>query len=188
MLQDVARCCKAWSYHELSAKQFWCAFEGCDQGSISRCEQIFGGFLLLHTGRNNSNMKMWSKSVETLARWKSRKCIGLGWNLHRLFIRACSLHHKDAKLTPFSERSWMKVDYRLRLKRNGTLHWTGIVFHPFSLTLPPSASSASARRPQRLRLQRRFEFSQRAAVEHWWSRSGKPLTILAFLWSNRIRS
>jgi hypothetical protein len=25
-------------------------------------------------------------------------------------------------------------------------------------------------------------------VEHWWSRSGKPLTILAFLWSNRIRS
>lgn len=44
-LQDVARCCKAWSYH--AAKQFWCAFEGCDQGSISRCQQIFGGFLLL---------------------------------------------------------------------------------------------------------------------------------------------
>ena len=88
------------------------------------------------TGRNKSNFNMWSKSVQTLARWKSRKCIGLGWNLHRLFIWACSLHHKDAKLTTFSERSWMKVDYRLRLKRNGTLHWTGIVFHPFPWRCP----------------------------------------------------
>ena len=50
------------------------AFEGSDQGSISRCQQIFWGFLLLVEGRHPGALWKISKISEN----------ELGWNLQNL--------------------------------------------------------------------------------------------------------
>ena len=185
MLQDVARCCKMLQVVmscPLSRSVFVCLWRMWSRQYQPLPANLQGlSAPTQWTGRNKSNIKMYGSDVETLApSWKSRKWRHwIGLESASLFTTACCTSRRTLSWLHFrtvleSIPSKEQKNLTSLNKRHFPWVYPGFI-HALSITLPPSHPP----RRRRLRLQRRFEFSQRAAVQNWWSWSWKPLAILA---------